>query len=344
MEADYSTALTLVLRYPSPQPPHLPATFVEDAIYLRNNLNLEGGRSIIKKYSNRLPTSKPPPTLRPRQAPQPQRALSTSGRIQFPAGQFESIVQDVAKNMLDRSEKWGVNRAVRDAVVEVRKNVHKPPIQRQNSTKEEALARQNTELLVRLRKAEERGRQLARILELGIATLEPDETSLDRLNHVKDCLLDDEKPLNKEFLQPSTSTPIAPVRPRPVKTPSHSRTSSATETPHSPRALVRKPAQRTPASPPGNFVKTSFGNNSDPDFLSAAERPRTTLAQSSFAWMLGDDPAEKNRSTFVAPVKRPSGFGSVDGVDEKQPAQGVAALSREGTMDSEEFDLGDLKK
>ena len=42
IEADNSTALGLLLRYPVPELPQSPQTFVEDAIYLRQNLNVDG--------------------------------------------------------------------------------------------------------------------------------------------------------------------------------------------------------------------------------------------------------------------------------------------------------------
>ena len=256
----------------------------------------------------------------------------------------QSIVQDVAKNVMDRSEKWGVNRAVRDAVVEVRKNVQKQPIQRQISTREEALARQNAELFARIRNEEDRRRQLARILELGITSLETEESDTSRLIHVKECLLDEKKPLNRAYLQPlASSAHSAPCRP--VCTPSHSQTSSNADSPASPHPRAQwRVSLRKPVSPHGNFVATSFGNNSDPDFLSAAERPRATLAQSSFAWMLGDDPAEKKKSSFVVSAKRTTGPGVVDGTEDSQTPSVSVGISRENTRESEEFALGIFKK
>ena len=116
VKADYSTALTLLLRYPSPSAPYPPVSFVEDAKYLRENLSTGGGKYIITKYSKRVPEARQPrPSI---QKPPTRRALSPSTLPLFQTAQIESIVQDVAKNVLDRSEKWGVNRAVREAVVE----------------------------------------------------------------------------------------------------------------------------------------------------------------------------------------------------------------------------------
>jgi TBC1 domain family protein 5 len=336
LEADYSTALTLLLRYPSPSSP---VSLVEDAMYLRDNLSPEGGKYIIIKYSKRTPEARQPrpPTQKTRN---PRRALSPPMKPLFQAGQIESIVQDVAKNVLDRSEKWGVNRAVREAVVEVRKNVqgYQGYQQRQlPNTREEVLEKQNAELTKRLQALEERRRQLARILDTSLGVLSNDlmgpvekEDAMKRLSHVKECLLDEKRPLDRDLLQPSAAS--SPT--------SKSRRASTTATPASPSR-----PRKSPASPPGPFVKTSFKNNSDPDFISLAQRPRATLAQSSFAWMLGDDPVAKHRSGFVASRKSSSGAlrkkSSVERVKvgEDGNNKGLGLLV---DLDDEGFDLGSL--
>ncbi|CCX05013.1 Similar to TBC1 domain family member 5; acc. no. Q92609 [Pyronema omphalodes CBS 100304] len=117
IEADYSTAMQLLLRYPSPP---IPVNLIEDALYLRSNLNPSGGKYIIIKHSSRSPAAyqkKPPPQK------QQRRPLSPTMNSLFQPGQIETIIQDAARNMIDRSEKWGVNRAVREAVVEVKKGI-----------------------------------------------------------------------------------------------------------------------------------------------------------------------------------------------------------------------------
>ncbi|KAI5804343.1 rab-GTPase-TBC domain-containing protein [Geopyxis carbonaria] len=338
MEADYSTALTLVLRYPSPHPPSLPVTFVEDAVYLRDNLSTEGGKYIIRKYSSRVPVASTPSVT------QPIRSSQRIRRPMSPHGKIESIVQDVAKNVFDRSEKWGFNRAVQEAVVEVRKNVsgyQQHQTQRQSTTKEEELEKQNLALSKRLKSEEERRRQLARILELGINVLNSEgyrtEDSLYRLHHVKECLLDDSKPLNKGLLHPSPMSPLS----------SSAIDQKITTPPRKDEAQkkVDGPSQLASFQPSGNFVKTSFKNNSDPDFLSHAERPRTTLAQSSFAWMLGEDPATKNRIGFIEPTKSSAGATKKTnevpkGVDLKYKASVVT----QDDTESEGFDLGDFRR
>ncbi|KAH0551554.1 hypothetical protein GP486_007229, partial [Trichoglossum hirsutum] len=143
MEADYSTALTLLLRYPSPGQPHGPSTFVDDALFLRDNLTIAGGAEVISKYSG-----KPPGPLQPESRPstprrkpgyikktsvsQPQQEkrftrvrspLTSPARFIQQQGGLETFLQDAARGFYDQGEKWGVNKAVRDAVDEVKKNV-----------------------------------------------------------------------------------------------------------------------------------------------------------------------------------------------------------------------------
>ncbi|RPA89109.1 RabGAP/TBC [Choiromyces venosus 120613-1] len=341
MEADYSTALTLVLRYPSPTAPDLPATFVADAIYIRDNPTFAGGKHIVVKYSNRAPT---PPVQKPR-APKLSRKNSplTSPTRFLQTGQLESIVQDVAKNMLSQGERWGVNRAVRDAVGDIKKNVqgfqHSQQQQwaAQESAREAELVRRSRELSKKLKVDDHRRKKLEKLLRLSIEELERDDlsseqkkASLARLNHVRECLSDSTKSV--DYTPPAvpssnipiitsvpTTAPSSPVVKSPISrrasSPSAIPTSTSTisqptkkptSTPPPPPAPAPPPKpQKVPTSPQGNFVKTSFKNNSDPDFLT--HRPRASLAQSSFAWMLGDDPAAKTKTAFVSASTRKSG-------------------------------------
>jgi len=335
VKADYSTALTLLLRYPSPSAPYPPVSFVEDAKYLRDNLSTGGGKYIITKYSKRAPEVRQP---RPStQKPATRRTLSPSSLPLFQAVQIESIVQDVAKNVLDRSEKWGVNRAVRGAVVEVKKNVQGYQPKPLPNTKEEELERRNRELTSRLQVEEERRRQLARILDTSLGMLQAgsvgqkeSDDAFRGITHVKDCLLDDSRPLDKDLLvSPSTPTVTSPAAAK------SKRPSIATTSPR---------PRRSPTSPPGTFVKTSFKNNSDPDFISLAQRPRMTLAQSSFAWMLGDEQISKNRSGFVAAQGKGSAFVEKQMEPKKGKAKSEEGLGLRTEEEDKGFDLGDFKK
>ncbi|CAG8898177.1 unnamed protein product [Penicillium egyptiacum] len=132
LTADYTTALTLLLRYPSPQP-HTPQTFVHDALYLEQNPTADRGSFIISKYSGRPPDSKfrSDPSTRPTRkaflwGDFKKRSASNSPAVS-PARNspksLESLFQDVSQGIQRRTETWGVAKAVRGAVTEARKNM-----------------------------------------------------------------------------------------------------------------------------------------------------------------------------------------------------------------------------
>ena len=117
------------MRYPPLQPQHPPRTLVHDAAYLKSHLDFDGGARLITKHTGKSPA----PTGRPipesgLQSPKTSmrtssKAARTTQRQQSPSPNLESLIQNAAKGVLSRGEKWGVNKAVRDAVGEVRKNV-----------------------------------------------------------------------------------------------------------------------------------------------------------------------------------------------------------------------------
>lgn len=372
VEADYSTALTLVLRYPSPTAPHPPATFVADAVHLRDNLTIAGGRHIITQYSSREPAAvkpAPPPT------PAASRVLRTKSPLGSPTRFIPGVQLDsVISGVLDRGEKWGVQRAVGRAVADVKKNVvvfqQQQSAQWAEATKEvareEELVRRSRALSKRLKHDEERRKLLARMVALGIDALEQEPppldpavrlTALERLREVRACLKDGTRAVNLSLLEntppalatttplpasppppqsqspPASSSPSPPpLPPLPPQPPAHKRSGIAPSSPplkQSGGSLSALLTPKTPSSPPGGFVKTSFKNNSDPDFLT--HKPRSSLAQSSFAWMLGDDPGAKTKTGFVAR----SGGGEV-----RREGSGGG---EEGREEGEEgFDLGNM--
>lgn len=337
VEADYSTALTLVLRYPSPPAPHPPATFVADAVHLRDNLTLAGGRHIITQYSSREPAARPSaPAVSARVSARTKSPLGSPTRF-IPGVQLDSVISGV----LDRGEKWGVQRAVGRAVADVKKNVvvfqQQQSAQWAEATKEvareEELVRKSRALSKRLKHDEERRKLLEKMVGLSIDGLEQEpvdaasrKLALERLREVRACLKDGTKIVDVALLETvvPASVPL-PLSPPPPKAAAYKRSSSAT--------VVGKPAlAKTPGSPPGGFVGTSFKNNSDPDFLT--HKPRSSLAQSSFAWMLGDDPSMKAKTGFVA-----SGSGSGGRKGSAEMRDG----GEEGREEREEgFDLGNM--
>ena len=130
MDADYSSALTLLLRYPVPSAPNGPVTLVQDAFYLRENLSVKGGKHIVLKYSGRSPTDSAGlggPTSQRRSMHPSQYNSDELDRAKSPLrspsqfllewGGIEGIFQEAvlapAKGVYKQSEKWGLNQALR---------------------------------------------------------------------------------------------------------------------------------------------------------------------------------------------------------------------------------------
>jgi TBC1 domain family member 5 len=140
LEADYSVCLQLLLKYPIPEAPHSPHTFVDDALYLKTHLNSSGGSSLVLKYTGKMPAgissnaSASAPTSRPvtpamqgvasrQRNYRPRSPLPSPARFIQQQGGMEAIFQGAAKGVLERGEKLGINQAVRDAMGEFRRNV-----------------------------------------------------------------------------------------------------------------------------------------------------------------------------------------------------------------------------
>ncbi|KAK2594117.1 hypothetical protein QQS21_008172 [Conoideocrella luteorostrata] len=138
LEADYSVCLQLLLKYPGPEQPHGPHTFIDDASYLRNHLDAAGGASLIMKYSGKMPedsgNARPNSIRTGGRGAVSVRQGVTGGRSSFSSPprykqqqpSMETFLQGAAKGanrVLERSERLGINQAVRDAMGEIRRNV-----------------------------------------------------------------------------------------------------------------------------------------------------------------------------------------------------------------------------
>lgn len=133
LKADYSSALSMLLRYPSPQPDS-PQTFVRDALYLEQNPNAERGSFLISKYSGRQPESSKRhdqsgirPARKAHLWEEFKSRSESSSSAQSPARDspksLEALLQDVSQGIQRRTESWGVAKAVRGAVTEARRNM-----------------------------------------------------------------------------------------------------------------------------------------------------------------------------------------------------------------------------
>ncbi|EAT80750.2 hypothetical protein SNOG_11706 [Parastagonospora nodorum SN15] len=107
-------------------------TLIKDALYLRDNLTPEGGAEIISRYGKQAPAIEPEaPTFIRESSPSPSLSSHRTRRsigspISFVGQQgsgLEAMLQGAAKNVFERGSQWGVGKAIREAVGEVKKNV-----------------------------------------------------------------------------------------------------------------------------------------------------------------------------------------------------------------------------
>ncbi|KAF4581880.1 TBC1 domain family member 5 [Ophiocordyceps camponoti-floridani] len=355
LEADYATCLQLLLKYPQPTPSHGPHTFVDDAIYLQTHAYASGGQTLISKYSGRRPQS-PSPSRRARtrtaggrQHSESPRRKTYSGRsplsspprfIQHQGG-VESLFQGAAKSakgVLERGEKLGLNSAVREAVGEIRRNVQMFNESRQLHRSPRA----DDGAAGALAAMERRNTQLAALLEETVASLKSiSRSSLDDKTKSLDVI--ELAAAKVQFVQlylgdSSMEMPAAEAadegeaetksehsidvakKEGSVETGQYQSPPPPPESIDEPTAngdacARQDPKQETPAKVEGaRDGSDRSGETSRP----AGPMPtRSTLAQSSFSWML--EPDAPSRSPSVPSTgrqhqhrKRPSSNASRD--------------------------------
>lgn len=201
IEADYSEALTLLLRYPAPPPPFGPFSFIEDALYLRDHLAIGGGVHIIYKYSKKRPLSPSESSMssfsenstffkKGRRRKQQDR--NNSGKTASPnispvkffqdQGGVEGIIQEAARGLYSRGEKWGVTKALRSAVQGLQTGSNSPRILTDGShgTPEEGklIGDIQSTLTNRIRALEHRNQALAKMLQHAVEDLWIQQVSL----------------------------------------------------------------------------------------------------------------------------------------------------------------------
>lgn len=390
IEADYSTALTILLRYPPTSPQYPAVTFVHDAVYLRENLSSTGGIHLITKYSKRAPRSdkerQPRKALKAGKRPE-SRERGRSSRVRPPLGSparyirqygIEAVLQDAAKAMYTRGEKWGVNQVVRDAVDEVKRNVQglqsagtsprpqgetsrwsldqgrqvfEEPTGLLESEVVQQLQRRNKDLADRLEAVEKDLQKLRQTTTKDLAapvSAEILDSATLKLQLVRSCLEDPSITIppeeNGERATSMVSSKSLPVTPEKK---SSAEVTSSTEAPNrtSPPAPIHQiistdgPAAEAVEDP---TVASLESLPSDP-FGSTANRP--SLEESPFAWMLGD---EEVRSQFKASFPSPA-------TERRRSKNGAKAgylfgnttnegtVGREGDNEELEYDLGSMR-
>lgn len=340
MEADYSGALTLLLRYPAPQLPHGPQSFVEDALYLSGNMSEEGGMHLVSKYSIENELSIPSTSKRgKRQQHGLSRSLSpriSPGKYLQEQGGIEGIIQEAARGVYSRGEKWGVAKALRGAYQGLQSAGNTPSKissgSRWSLDTGTMVTDETAGQTARVSALEQRNRELAKLLEKAMEDLwvQQREFSKEKAGTATDAL---SLAIAKvQFVQVYLENPSMPLpdeeAPETQDKRGHERSEmsaadlgSPTRKPrptHSPlrKAPVKESRRKSQADSLGTSLQTSprspgkvsttTANPIDsipsidiPQSVTGPSSPpvRPALAQSSFSWMLGQ---EQRKSDFVA--------------------------------------------
>ena len=208
LQADYSSALTLLLRYPSPAQPFGPSTLVQDAIYLDRNKSMQAGAELIGRYTGRRPNFAFDQVDSARQSPRPTTRQHTHrsnlsnasqehlnrysqrspARFQQYQKGLENAFQEVSGSLQKRAEGWSISKTVRGAVGEIRRNVNQiqsearsprrgNDVFREPLTGESALPDDLEGLSQRIRYLEDRNKALARMLGEALKELRRPQTA-----------------------------------------------------------------------------------------------------------------------------------------------------------------------
>lgn len=328
--------MTLLLRYPAPPPPHGPLTFVSDALYLRDNLLLDGGDHIISKYSRRAPETTvtrklPKKVKRARTAEQAaaQNAVSpklTPAKFLKDQGGIEGIIHEAAKGVYNQGEKWGVGKALRGAVQGLQAgNVSPRPPHRSRWSLDngQMISDRPIDMIAKIEALEQRNKSLAKLLENAVDELwvqqkdihqREDEKAVDALSlsiakvqFVQVYLENSTIPLPAEVISTEGSEggrgvtvskggASASQSPRPSQIEGSTEAEDASD-----RNTGRASALSVPNAailPIASPPSTpKIGSPPKPPSSSPSHQARPTLAQSPFSWMLGE---EKQKSNFVS--------------------------------------------
>lgn len=329
---------------------------VIDALYIRDHLDQPGASHIIEKHSGRcLPiidvsSQNPlPVSIQSRLGARLQAGLSPP-RPQRQSSNLENILQDTAKGLFTRSEKWGINKAVRDAVEEVRKGVRDiqsiqtPPAPRRHTrteSRQSGTVDRASDAGLRLTALEQRTAALAKMLKSATdelwdyhkeAVAANNDADSDKLKGLSIAIA------KIQFAQVYLEDPSVPLATDDDEAPPTEKDEAiqdeAAAKPLPPPKDLSEPAALEPqpqiqlpilSSPTPARKRSPTRKPPQPaDF----QTPRPSLAQSSFSWMLGQSTTSEVASSFVRAEalppsdirRRSKGFLFGDDEDEKKPA------------------------
>ncbi|KAL8768809.1 MAG: hypothetical protein Q9209_005098, partial [Squamulea sp. 1 TL-2023] len=390
LNADYSEALTLLLRYSVPESPDGPSAFVSDALYLRQNIRQSGGAHIINKYSGKNPeeenggrTPKSNSAKRLKLARRPTSASFSPGRsaarfLQEQGG-IDQIIQEAAKGVYSRGEKWGVNKALRGAIEGLQSGTNSPrrPADGSRWSLDEGhVVPSISEATANLEALEQRNKALAKLLGTAMEELwdqqrqhnqEKEEVLGNALSVAIAKVQFVQIYLENSTMPFSMDTTTAEV----VSNEGHTKVVLADGAVSDPQDTDSKSfndksiPEMTDAGASSISLADNEGATKVADDLATASapkikvsksrpqafpfhRPRPSLAQSSFSWMLGED---QRKSSFVSPLPFPSDrraarekagflFGEGKNETDRKIQRGRA---EEESEDEEVINLGTIK-
>jgi TBC1 domain family member 5 len=381
LEADYSTALQLLLKYSAPKGTHGPHTFVDDAVYLRDHLSPSGASTLIMKYTGKAPESpKVAQTLAApshtglgiRQTSRPQKSPLSPARFMQQQGAVEALFQGAARGVLERSERLGINQAVRDAMMEIRRNVNEARSSMKAGRDIFSEPGPSGTAMKAVAAMDRRNKQLAAMLDDTITTLRA--LSASNLEDKKQCVESMELAAAKAqfvkvYLEDSTlalpeqadALPNSPSVDSPREQ-DHSATGTAEPLNDAVAAMVISTPDMAVGSPLPEVINTPQAPSQVPEFQEAdqgdqdkmdtdpqeatsevkplmetaktLQRPqapnptRSTIAQSSFAWMLEPDESSATKQAPVFPSPQSAREAKTSATHRKRPS---ANANRERT-------------
>ena len=324
LEADYTAALTLLLRYPVPNAPYGPPSFVGDALYLRENLHLDGGHHLISKYSQKSPettvTRKLPKKIkRTRKADQKAAkdavppSMSPSRLLQEQGG-IENIIHEAARGIYSRGERWGVAKALKGAVQGLQAVNASPgragerQVGSSQNSEGASSGRAQSDLIAEIETLESRNKALAKMLAASMNELwaQQREVKVDegkkagsdalslaiaKVQFVQVYLENAQMPLPADMLSAADEQASVGASPD-IAPPGREKTPSPPATVDGP---IDEKAVPTRTHSQGRKTQTR-GQPKTPPNVSPQARP--SLSQSPYSWMLGEE--QKQKSGFVA--------------------------------------------
>lgn len=345
----------MLLRYPVPLHPYGPSSFIEDAMYLRESPLVGGGVHIIARYSKKLPltpskTSTDPKSDRKLMSKKGRRRKSqdrtysskTVSPMKSPAkffqeqGGVEGILQEAARGLYSRGEKWGVAKALRDAVQGLQTGSNSPKLPTDAKIASDA----SPDLTARIRALEQRNQALAKMLQHAVEDLWTQQKTLYEGEAKSAADAVSLAVAKVQFVQVYLENSTMPFPPEQVTSEESKSTDSASaardktgevadEAARSVTETSEAGRNHSPDTHPSTEASPQDGSNSpahknvlvriqpaaavleatrDPPTNDRPgpypfHHPRPSLTQSSFSWMLGED---RRQSSFVSASPFPS--------------------------------------